>query len=461
MPGESVPQGLWLPPRVGTLFVAAYNALDRSLAQADYICDGVADDVQINAALAALPASGGRVVLSEGDFILADPVVFTDHEIVLEGQGWSTLINGDLLATGEHGIVISGFSNCQVKNLSIQTQDGGGNVCHCIFIEDGANDTLIENVYFLDSDSDAIHIEGTSINRVKIFKCFIEGADDYGMYIGMDAGDQSDNFHIKDNHIYSAGIDGIHIAVCNQNYHHIIEGNTIRSCVGHGMCLVEDVRECSILDNYIISNGGDGIRLETDCDNNLIKSNFCNSNTGFGIHIVNASCEDNVIENNKLIGNVAGAISDGGTRTILPEMRIPVPNPNTNIGQHPAELLTDGLAVISRFNVVIPMAFQELVRASIVLVPGGTGNLRRSVATDWGMVGSGESYINDSGAIAAGQVAVTLDHVELLDITAAFAGAAPIAQGDQVGVNFTRDAANALDTVNANCYLLELRLQYV
>lgn len=445
--------------RSATLIVAASDSLNHNMA--DYVCDGVADEVEINQALNALPVQGGRVVLLEGQYVLANPIIIPDNDIVLEGEGWATFINGNNLATGNHAIQVSTWSNCHIKNLSIRTNAGGGNVCHCIFAEDGCNDLLIENIYFEDSDSDAIHIEGTSTNRVKILKCFIEGADGYGIYIGMDALDQSDNFHIKDNHIYSAGIDGIHIAVCTQNYHHIIEGNSVRSCVGHGICLVEDVRECSILDNYVLSNGGDGIRLETDCDNNLVKSNYCNSNTGFGVDIVNATCEDNNVENNKLIGNVAGEMSDGGTRTILPFIFVPVPNPNTNIGDHPAELLIDGLAVISRFNVYIPMGFQELVRATIILVPGGTGDLRRSVDTDWGMVASGEVYNNDSGAIAAGQVAVTLNHTEGLDITAAFTGVAPIAQGDIVGVNFTRDAANALDTVNANCYLLGLRLQYV
>ena len=41
-------------PRVATKVVAASNAL--SSAGADEVCDGTADEVQINAALAALPS---------------------------------------------------------------------------------------------------------------------------------------------------------------------------------------------------------------------------------------------------------------------------------------------------------------------------------------------------------------------------------------------------------------------
>lgn len=60
-------------PRFG-LYVAANNASDASKAQADYVCDNTADDVQIQAALDALPAAGGQVVLSEGTFTTAAAV---------------------------------------------------------------------------------------------------------------------------------------------------------------------------------------------------------------------------------------------------------------------------------------------------------------------------------------------------------------------------------------------------
>ena len=45
--------------RTATLVVAASDSSDKSKAQADYICDGTADNVQIQAAIDALPAGGG------------------------------------------------------------------------------------------------------------------------------------------------------------------------------------------------------------------------------------------------------------------------------------------------------------------------------------------------------------------------------------------------------------------
>lgn len=57
---------------VPTIFVAAADCSAKIKAVADYVCDGVADDVEINAAIAA--ASGARVVLSDGLFYIAGPI---------------------------------------------------------------------------------------------------------------------------------------------------------------------------------------------------------------------------------------------------------------------------------------------------------------------------------------------------------------------------------------------------
>lgn len=67
------------PPLEGTYYVASNNARPQIKAQADYICDGVADEVQIQAAIDAAIAHGfGVVVLSEGNFVLSDSINFMD-----------------------------------------------------------------------------------------------------------------------------------------------------------------------------------------------------------------------------------------------------------------------------------------------------------------------------------------------------------------------------------------------
>jgi len=94
-----------------TIFVAASNASAASIAAAlpEYRCDGVADDIDINAAVAALPAGGGKVLLSEGTFTLAAPVLINVDNTILEGQGRRTTIL-KLPATGAITGVIAGNS---------------------------------------------------------------------------------------------------------------------------------------------------------------------------------------------------------------------------------------------------------------------------------------------------------------------------------------------------------------
>src|SRR3990167_4981130 len=59
--------------------VAASNSRLRSLAtplsQVHYTCDGVADDVQIQAAIDLVNAAGGGKVLCDGRFVCASPII--------------------------------------------------------------------------------------------------------------------------------------------------------------------------------------------------------------------------------------------------------------------------------------------------------------------------------------------------------------------------------------------------
>ena len=320
-----------------TFSVAAVDSLNPG--RADYQCDGVADEVEINTAMAALPAAGGRVILMEGTFTLAAPITIPASYITLEGQGWGTFIDGDGLATTEHGIVISGFSYVHIKNLRIQTEDGGGKVCHCIFIEDGANEFVVDRVCIFESDSDGIHIEGTSINKGWIQDCYIEGADDNGIFVDMDAGDITQNLIIKKNTIHSCGEDGIHYwSTGGPDENSIIEGNNIASCVGCGVYIWEglyfaisgnvidgttnsygmrlrEMQESTIADNVVNTSEMSSIMLE-DSPLNVVDGNyFTDSQNALADGIeVDAGSPDNKVLDNYCLDSGRHGIHCLGTR---------------------------------------------------------------------------------------------------------------------------------------------------
>jgi hypothetical protein len=120
--------------------------------------------------------------------------------------------------------------------------------------------------------------------------------------------------------------------------------------------------------------------------------------------------------------------------------------------------LTDGITVTVYDQISVPMDYQELVTAHVIVVAGGAGNLRRSVDTNWGKMCSTEDYDAQTDAIAAGVVAVLASDVTCLDISAALTA---IDVGDLVGVEFARIGGDGTDTVNADCYYLGIRVRYV
>ena len=130
---------------------------------------------------------------------------------------------------------------------------------------------------------------------------------------------------------------------------------------------------------------------------------------------------------------------------------IPYPAPDGNIGTHPALILTDAADITGRFEFTPSDFLAELSEAYLIVVPGGTGNMRWSLRNEFGKVGSAENYNSHIDTIAASEIAVTLNRLELIDILAAFTALEAL---DTVGIEFIRHGSHVNDTVNAPCYLL-------
>lgn len=127
------------PKRTPHLVVAASNANAVYKQKADYVCDGTADEVEINAAIAALTlgGTGGTVELTDGTFTVAAAIALTG-KVTLMGQGrlstriqrsgTATFITYNGTATGSANHVSRG----EIRRLLIdgQTSAGVGIMCH-------------------------------------------------------------------------------------------------------------------------------------------------------------------------------------------------------------------------------------------------------------------------------------------------------------------------------------------
>jgi len=81
--------------RTVSVVVAAANATEKHKYQADYVCDGTADDVEINAALTQVEAAGGGTVfLTAGNYTLTDSIKIPS-DVMLAGEGNATKLAFD------------------------------------------------------------------------------------------------------------------------------------------------------------------------------------------------------------------------------------------------------------------------------------------------------------------------------------------------------------------------------
>jgi len=147
------------------LSVTAADAIDLVNTYVNYVCDSSADNVQIQAAIDALPSTGGKVVLSDGTFSLSAVITIVKSNVVLEGQGASTIlklastINTNTITLGGGGAV----SNIIVKNLQIdgnmanQTTTTNG---HGIYINNDVTNAKVQDCRIVNTVKSNIYDNG-------------------------------------------------------------------------------------------------------------------------------------------------------------------------------------------------------------------------------------------------------------------------------------------------------------
>ncbi len=150
-----------------TYVVAASDSAARGLVGADYICDGVADDVQIQAAIDALPVDGGRVILLEGNY-LGGQISIQANNVVLEGQGRGTIYkladntDDSVILVGDGGA--NAYTGIVIKHLVIDGNKANqAGTSHGIRLNQKIERSMIEDVYIHDCLTDGIKTEGTAV----------------------------------------------------------------------------------------------------------------------------------------------------------------------------------------------------------------------------------------------------------------------------------------------------------
>jgi len=146
----------WEP---GAQFKAASKLVTRVLDAGDYYADGVADDVQINAAVTAVIAlGGGTVLLREGIYTIASTVNISGSDVAIEGCGQGAVVRaadglGDdtaiFLVDHATGLANVTFRNCWIQGSSGANKEYGVQLGSTLTTPYRITNTVFDNAFLI------------------------------------------------------------------------------------------------------------------------------------------------------------------------------------------------------------------------------------------------------------------------------------------------------------------------
>ena len=103
-----------------TRFVVGTSTAGWTAADCDYLCDGTADDVEINAAITALPAAGGEIVILDGTYNITANIDITKNNVSIRGSGNATILKRMFDSPAKQGVImLTARGGCKIANLQI------------------------------------------------------------------------------------------------------------------------------------------------------------------------------------------------------------------------------------------------------------------------------------------------------------------------------------------------------
>ncbi|MBI2303545.1 MAG: right-handed parallel beta-helix repeat-containing protein [Chloroflexi bacterium] len=291
-----------------TLFVAAANSSPEAKAQANYVADGTADDVEIQAAINVVSASGGTVKLAQGTYNTISTIVLTAATVRLVGSGWSTQVNcsadncirmGNLGAIANdikianlslsnampfgNGISIRGTGLRSVEQVRINTEHDG------IEVYRARGPTYIKGSELLNNGFSGIRIYGYSgiyISEVYVHHNSLAGIRAESAYGGPPRGVLIENSLIAYNGHHGSDADG----KCSE----------INVCIGHdGVLMTGDASDWYF--NKVIFMGNNEHGLYAQGSNVQISNSKFSGNYSGGLRaaVTALRVTDSVAESNK------------------------------------------------------------------------------------------------------------------------------------------------------------------
>jgi hypothetical protein len=242
-----------LPPTGTELVVAASNAPDRIKARADYVCDGTADEAQINDAVAAISLFGGRVRLTEGWFTIDSDIIIDKDNVALLGTDKGQPLGSEPAKGGSLIIRSASFSGTCGINVDPAAAD---RVLYGVTLQDFSIDGM--NIGAA-ADGILFRAARSTIRNVWVTR-----------WTGNGIAAQSHTFAVYPKASHDNLIENVRVDDCTLNGMSFTNGSTdnlirnciVTSCGGDGIACTKGATPCTanmLIGNYIYSNLGNAI----------------------------------------------------------------------------------------------------------------------------------------------------------------------------------------------------------
>lgn len=355
--------------RAATFTVAANNSSTADKNAADYLCDGTADQTEINQAITAANALGGGIVqLCSGTFNVSGSILMKPL-VTFVGVGRNTQIsvtngvntNLDVIKSANEG---AACNHTRIYNLYIfgnKTNQTSGTM-NGIQMTYWTN-TRIRDVFIYLMKGAGIQ-ENTNSSNNYVDSCEVYNCDGAGVDLESCGANNwiTNNYCASNNYgIYVKTVDQCHVLgnQCPSNANHgILTWSVTNSIINNNSATLNTLNgyyfyssgNLEVVGNQSFSNAQAGIAFVTVIDSNLsfnrVYGNSTSSNAGYdnivlgtssnynciqgnlvragaagnkpayGIDVL-GTCTGNMVTNNDLhLGGTTGAFNDSGTSTV-------------------------------------------------------------------------------------------------------------------------------------------------
>lgn len=351
-----------------TIVIAAADSLDTS--GAHYICDGVSDEIEINAALTKLAGIGGSIYLMSGTYNIASTISVTSTvEITMRGDGKASILKRAFASSDQrvHAVMLVHGSPGKTRiSLDSLAFDGvssvyTSNTSTLIYFGYSGNPGNIHNCHFYNTYYGIALGDGSAKNFAitsSVFTSCVYGIDMHGGTSNSNIEISNNNFESCTNGIFcvyggntiiasngflncvesidfnsfrGTGVISNNVVVGNTgtyaiqaggssgSFGKIVSNNNIYAPSGKGIRITDG--DCALVTgNRVINPGDDGIVVDLGAHNTTVDSNLISGAVDEGILVYN--CQNAVVKNNSVYssggtGIYFDAVSATGTRIVL------------------------------------------------------------------------------------------------------------------------------------------------